>query len=167
MQVLPDPQLPSLGLRQRCPLRILLCKSRPPVVSRNLGSRLTSPPLIQAEGREADENETETTSHPATHVPRMTTREICVPRVSEGTLQYTLMEFVESGQGNYWAVRYKMPPPHLHHHHQQQQQQQQQQPMTLSTSMVTSDTPRSVMGVAGPGQLGWNHQMGQMMAVGY
>ncbi|KAK0740699.1 hypothetical protein B0T18DRAFT_214461 [Schizothecium vesticola] len=121
-----------------------------------------------AEGREADENETETRSHPAAHVPRMTTREICVPRVSEGTLQYTLMEFVESGQGNYWAVRYKMPPPQLHHHLQQQQQQQQQhQPMIMSTSMVTSDTPRSVMGVAGPGQHAYHHQMGQMMAVGY
>lgn len=121
--------------------------------------------LIQAEGREADdENETETTSH---HLARMTTREICVPRVSEGTLQYTLMEFVESGQGNYWAVRYKMPPPQNHQHHQQQQNQ----PMVMSTSMVTSDTPRAVVGVAGPGGQGWNHHQmlgpGQMTAVGY
>ncbi|KAK1832702.1 hypothetical protein QBC39DRAFT_236010, partial [Podospora conica] len=93
-----------------------------------------------AEGREADENETETTSHPA-QVPRMTTREICVPRVFEGTLQYTLMEFVESGEGNYWAVRHKMPPPPPQHHHHHQHHQ----PMMMSTSMVTSDTPRPVM----------------------
>lgn len=100
----------------------------------------------------------------------MTTREICVPRVSEGTLQYTLMEFVESGQGNYWAVRYKMPPPQNHQH--QHQHQQNQQPMMMSTSMVTSDTPRSVVGVAGPGGHAWNHHQmmgpGQMMmGVGY
>lgn len=134
-------------------------------------SPLTNPPpIIQAEGREADdENETETTSH---HLARMTTREICVPRVSEGTLQYTLMEFVESGQGNYWAVRYKMPAPQPQHHHQHQHQQNQQ-PMMMSTSMVTSDTPRSVVGIAGPpGGHAWNHHQmlgpGQMMmGVGY
>ena len=102
-----------------------------------------------AEGREADETEN---MSPAQQ--RLTTREICVPRVCEGTLQYTLMEFVESGAGNYWAVRYKMPP---------QQQQQQHQPAIMSTSMVTSDMPRPVMGgaVGIPGHP--PHQLGLMM----
>ena len=128
---------------------LLLCKS---TAVTNLGvghDKLTD---VEAEGREAEETETVSPAQ-----PRLTTREICVPRVFEGTLQYTLMEFVESGTGNYWAVRYKMPPPH---------QQHQQQAMVVATSMVTSDTPRPVMSAGIPGHHG-HHHMAPMVAAGF
>ncbi|KAK0705170.1 hypothetical protein B0H67DRAFT_497569 [Lasiosphaeris hirsuta] len=73
-------------------------------------------------------------------------REICVPQVCDGTLQYTLMEFVETG--NYWAVRHKITT----------------QPLNTAT-VATADTPRPVLTTTGiPVQMG---QMVQMGPIGY
>ncbi|KAK0626925.1 hypothetical protein B0T14DRAFT_562788 [Immersiella caudata] len=56
--------------------------------------------MCVADGRESVDAEAES---PVRHV----SREICVPRICDGTIQYMLMEFIESGTGNYWAVRHK------------------------------------------------------------
>ncbi|KAK0651521.1 hypothetical protein B0T16DRAFT_320872 [Cercophora newfieldiana] len=68
------------------------------------------------------------TESPVRHV----SREICVPRICDGTIQYMLMEFIESNSGNYWAVRHKA----------------MNQPL-IAANMVTADTPRAVLTTAG------------------
>lgn len=60
----------------------------------------------QAEGRDSDDS----------IVSRAQTwglpRDIYVPRVSDGTLHYTLMEIVATSEpGNYWTLRLKAPQP--------------------------------------------------------
>jgi hypothetical protein len=68
---------------------------------------------------------------------RHVSREICVPRVCDGRIQYMLMELIESGSGNYWAVRHKVT----------------SQPL-IPANMVTAATPRTVMTTAGgPGYM--------------
>ncbi|KAK3946243.1 hypothetical protein QBC46DRAFT_3005 [Diplogelasinospora grovesii] len=79
-----------------------------------------------AEGRDADENVSNSTAAPS--APWRLGKEIYVPQVYDGTLQYTLMEIVATGEsGNYWTLRHKVT----------------QQPLVTQT-MTTSDTPRAV-----------------------
>ncbi|KAK5660641.1 hypothetical protein OQA88_12004 [Cercophora sp. LCS_1] len=101
-----------------------------------------------AEGRESMETET-------TSLPLAQSREICVPRVYDGTLHYTLMELIESATGNSWAVR----------------ELQNHQPIVQN--VVTSATPRPILPTAGnPGQMGntehmAHHMGGHMRPIGY
>ena len=105
----------------------------------DVGHSETDKDCGQADGRESMESET---TAPAHHF----SREICVPRVCDGTLQYMLMELVESGTGNYWAVRHKVTA----------------QPL-VPANMTTSDTPRPIMATTGVPI----HQTGSMVQPGY
>ncbi|KAB5586204.1 hypothetical protein GE09DRAFT_57004 [Coniochaeta sp. 2T2.1] len=61
-------------------------------------------------------------------------REICIPIVHQGTITYTIMDLVHTGQpGQYWALRRKTT----------------QQP--LMPTITTSDTPGIVMAPVGMG----------------
>jgi hypothetical protein len=67
-------------------------------------------------------------------------REVCIPIVHEGTITYTIMDLVQTGQpGNYWALRRKTT----------------QQP--LMPIITTSDTPGVVLQTTGMG----THQVHQ------
>jgi hypothetical protein len=79
-----------------------------------------------AEGRDAGETD-------IVPPPWRFVREIYVPRVHDGVLQYVLMDIVAPGeQGNYWTVKEKpkrQPPPMV---------------------MVTSGGPQQILATAGP-----------------
>jgi hypothetical protein len=80
--------------------------------------------LWQAEGRDTEESDLS--------VPWRPSRDIFVPCVHDGILQYTLMEMVESGEvGKYWTLRAKMAQP----------------PVPLIAT--TRDTPNAVTSTAG------------------
>ncbi|XXG97412.1 hypothetical protein Hte_003713 [Hypoxylon texense] len=73
-----------------------------------------------AEGRDVEE--------PNAQMPSWRhSREICVPRVEDGTVHYTLMEIVNTDEsGNQWTLRYKV---------------EQTQVPTVSTTSATPGVP--------------------------
>jgi len=84
-----------------------------------------------AEGRDAE-------ATPSTQQAWRFTREICVPQILDGTLQYTLMEIVADQSGTYWTLRHKVA----------------RQP--VYSVKTTSDTPNPVVATAGPsGQMAY------------
>ncbi|KAJ2895080.1 uncharacterized protein MKZ38_006902 [Zalerion maritima] len=67
---------------------------------------------MQASGREAEQESVQNKALPS---PFQFAREIFVPRVMDGTIQYTIMEIVTSGEsGNYWTLRHKVQHPQAH-----------------------------------------------------
>ncbi|KAJ9149819.1 hypothetical protein NKR23_g4030 [Pleurostoma richardsiae] len=89
-------------------------------------------PACLAKGRDSVESE------PVAPVWR--TRDIFVPMIQDGTLQYMLMEIVSTGEsGNEWTLRHKV-------HHQP----------SMPAIPTTSDTPRAIFSSTGlPTQIGF------------